>query len=196
LFSGGDDIFFSRESMEVLLVGADFTLLARPFDRRILPTLKKESEAARVGNFLGSTAGDLSAIGAVWGLGLVSRNEKLRYHAGGFTKAAAYTAVLTKAFKVAIDRDRPNSESEGSFPSGHTSGAFTAASYFDTAYGHRVGIPLYGLAAFIGYSRLAQEKHYFSDVVAGATLGVIVGKAMGKHHKNKWERKSHLHGRR
>jgi hypothetical protein len=196
LFSGGDDVFFSMRSMEVLLVGADLTLLARSFDHRIVPKLEKESEAVRVGNFLGSTTGDLLSLGTVWGLGLISGNEKLRYHAYGLTKAAAYTAVLTRALKAATDRDRPNSESEGSFPSGHTSGAFTAASYFDTAYGHRLGIPLYGLAAFIGYSRLAEGKHYFSDVVAGATLGVIVGRAMAKHHKNKWEKKSNARARR
>jgi len=39
-------------------------------------------------------------------------------------------------------------------------------------------VPAYFLAGVVGASRIQQEKHYLSDVVAGATLGFIVGRAV------------------
>jgi len=42
-------------------------------------------------------------------------------------------------------------------------------------YGWKAGLPAYGLAAAMGYSRIVRDKHYLSDVVAGAALGSLVG---------------------
>jgi hypothetical protein len=45
-------------------------------------------------------------------------------------------------------------------------------------FGPKIGIPAYLAAGFIGASRLQSNKHYLSDVVAGAALGYIVGKTV------------------
>jgi hypothetical protein len=47
---------------------------------------------------------------------------------------------------------------------------------FERHYGWKWGVPAYALAATMGYSRIVRDKHYLSDVVAGATLGYIVGR--------------------
>jgi membrane-associated phospholipid phosphatase len=39
-------------------------------------------------------------------------------------------------------------------------------------------VPAYAAAAAVGYSRIVRDKHYLSDVVAGATLGYIVGRTV------------------
>ena len=49
------------------------------------------------------------------------------------------------------------------------------ASVLHQAYGHLVGVPLYGLATMVAIERLDSEEHYFSDVVMGAVLGTVVG---------------------
>ena len=85
-----------------------------------------------------------------------------------------YTALL----KVAIKRERPNGQDNKSFPSGHTSNAFTLATVVERHYGWKLGVPAYAVAAAMGYSRLVQDKHHLSDVVAGATLGYIVGRTV------------------
>jgi membrane-associated phospholipid phosphatase len=41
-----------------------------------------------------------------------------------------------------------------------------------------VGVPSYAAAAAIGYARIVRDKHYLSDVVAGATLGYVVGRTV------------------
>ena len=65
-----------------------------------------------------------------------------------------------------------------SFPSGHTSAAFAWATVANAHYGPKVGIPSYLVASAIGASRLVKDKHYLSDVLAGATLGYIVGRTV------------------
>jgi membrane-associated phospholipid phosphatase len=73
-----------------------------------------------------------------------------------------------------------------SFWSGHAAGAFTAAGL---TCAHHAYLPLYGgaagdvtacaaalgLAGFIGYSRLAGDMHYASDVLTGSVIGFVSG---------------------
>jgi membrane-associated phospholipid phosphatase len=48
----------------------------------------------------------------------------------------------------------------------------------DAAFGHRAGAFAFGLAAWIAASRLAENKHFLSDVAAGAGLGIVCGRAV------------------
>ena len=91
-----------------------------------------------------------------------------------FLVNGAYTSVL----KVAVGRERPNGQDERSFPSGHASNAFALAAVVERHYGWKAGIPAYALASAVGASRLQRNKHYLSDVLAGATLGYIVGRTV------------------
>jgi membrane-associated phospholipid phosphatase len=87
---------------------------------------------------------------------------------------AGYTTLL----KEVIHRERPNGEDNLSFPSGHASNAFTLAAVAERHYGWKAGLPAYTLASLVAVSRLHRNKHYLSDVLAGATLGYIVGRTV------------------
>jgi hypothetical protein len=86
--------------------------------------------------------------------------------------------AYTTAVKSAVGRERPNGEDEKSFPSGHTSNAFALAVVVERHYGWKAGLPAYALASAVAVSRLQRNKHYLSDVLAGATLGYIVGRTV------------------
>jgi membrane-associated phospholipid phosphatase len=45
-------------------------------------------------------------------------------------------------------------------------------------YGWTVGLPAYVAAGLVGASRIQQNKHFLSDVIAGATVGYIVGRTV------------------
>ena len=60
-----------------------------------------------------------------------------------------------------------------SFPSGHATSVFAVAAVFATYY-PRLRWPLYGLAAAIALGRVYLERHYLSDIIAGAALGLTV----------------------
>jgi membrane-associated phospholipid phosphatase len=55
-------------------------------------------------------------------------------------------------------------------------------------YGWKIGVPAYLLAGLVGASRLEQDKHYLSDVVAGAALGYVVGRTVVRVNSRSLER--------
>ena len=90
------------------------------------------------------------------------------------------TSSTTSVIKRATNRERPNGYDYSSFPSGHTSRAFAAAALTSknlesldvspvTAVGIRVG--LYSVACGTAWARVEADKHYITDVMAGAALG-------------------------
>ena len=94
--------------------------------------------------------------------------------------AAVVNFVWTDVVKVAVGRERPNGQDHKSFPSGHTSNAFAMASVAHSHYGWKIGVPAYALAGLMGVSRIREDKHWLSDVVAGAGLGFVVGRTVAR----------------
>lgn len=82
----------------------------------------------------------------------------------------ATTWVATQVLKETVGRERPSGGDTRSFPSGHTSSAFSGASFLQRRYGWDIGLPAYLGATYVGWSRVYGEKHYVSDVLAGAAL--------------------------
>ena len=90
-----------------------------------------------------------------------------------FTESIATTMSVTYVLKYSIDAERPNGENNRSFPSGHTSSAFSSATFLQLRYGWEYGVPAYAVATFVAWSRVYSDHHYTRDVIAGATLGVV-----------------------
>lgn len=95
--------------------------------------------------------------------------------------------IVIEVLKSATKRKRPNGKSSRSFPSGHTGGAFGLAATLDAIYGKKIGIPAYLMAGFVGLSRINDNKHYLSDVVAGALIGTAVARGFAKNYEKKWQ---------
>jgi hypothetical protein len=102
----------------------------------------------------------------------------------------ALNAVLTSSLKVLVGRTRPGGGTH-SFPSGHTSAAFAAASLINDNSGGALGVSAYGLAALTGYSRMEARRHYPSDVLAGAAIGILSAQLLDHLH---WGNGRQTHG--
>ena len=115
-------------------------------------------------------------------------------HAFLFYKAFIYSRTLTEFVKNFTHRKRPDGEDDRSFFSGHTSMTFTASAFlYREIDDYLDGLPLandpllctalktvaftglYGWAAYVGYSRIYDNKHFFSDVIVGALVGTVIG---------------------
>ena len=86
---------------------------------------------------------------------------------------------------------RPDSSAYTSFPSGHTAQAFAAATLLSEEYGYRykwVPYLAYGLASTVGLLRIANNKHYISDVLVAAGIGILSTKVAYWTHRYKWGR--------
>jgi membrane-associated phospholipid phosphatase len=96
--------------------------------------------------------------------------------------ALAINGLTTVALKLSANTESDNGK-DFAFPSGHTSSSFAMATVLDDAYGPWVGVPMYGLAAMVGYQRVESRDHDFSDVLFGAALGLVVGKSVAENHR-------------
>ena len=87
----------------------------------------------------------------------------------------AIMAGAVKGIKYTVDRLRPDGSQHNSFPSGHTATAFMTATLLHMEYGWKnpwFSIGGYSVAAITGVSRLFNNKHWLTDVIAGAGAGI------------------------
>ena len=99
------------------------------------------------------------------------------------TEAQILALVLTEGIGYATARSTPRESRDpftlkwgrSSFPSSHASQTFAVATVLADRYGLGVGVVGYTLATAVGAARIIQERHWASDVVAGAALGWAIG---------------------
>ncbi len=87
--------------------------------------------------------------------------------------AQAIADIMSTGLKVALSRTRPDG-APYSFPSGHATAAFASAGVIANRYGLVPGIIAEATAGYVGLSRLQENKHYISDIMAGCLLGNYV----------------------
>ena len=132
-----------------------------------------------------------------FGLCADARRRRLLPLAGlAGTIAVLLGSVLSGAIKEMVGRLRPpfadpsfiaatSAPDTPSFPSGHTTTAFAAAAAVGVFY-PRLRLPLYGLAALVGLSRIYLGVHFGLDVLAGAVLGVAIGLGVAWGTRRLW----------
>lgn len=131
---------------------------------------------------LGNPAVHFGAAG-VWYLIGQQRQDDKTYQVGRtLLSALTVNGLSTVAGKLASWDNSPNGE-YFAFPSGHTSSTFTVASVMHQAYGPLAGAPLYGLGVLVAVERLDNGEHYFSDVVMGGVMGLVIGHSIASEHE-------------
>jgi membrane-associated phospholipid phosphatase len=90
-------------------------------------------------------------------------------------------SVTTGLLKSSTDVLRPDGSNYRSFPSSHTALAFVSATFLHEEYKDRsiwYGIAGYSIATASGVLRMMNNKHWMSDVLVGAGIGILATKAM------------------
>jgi membrane-associated phospholipid phosphatase len=137
-----------------------------------------------------------------WGgttvIAFASGNKKLEKTVINWAGSLVINSIVTDELKKTFQRHRPSTgeaynvfdwrggpKINSSFPSAHTSNAFTTATVFATMYKDHKWVPpvAYGLATLVGISRLYNNAHWASDVMAGAAVGFLSAKAMNGLYK-------------
>ena len=91
--------------------------------------------------------------------------------------AGVITTVVTHSIKRGVGKDRPDDSSNHSFSSGHTANAFMGATILYHEF--KDSTPLYAYSGYLfstatGSLRVMNNKHWVSDVLAGAGIGILV----------------------
>jgi len=112
--------------------------------------------------------------------GLKLGNVEGRSSWGRMLTSHAFSTLLmtgaVNALKSTTKVMRPDGTSRTSFPSGHTATAFMTATMLDKEYGSKspwYSIGGYTIATATGLFRMANNRHWLSDIMVGAGIGIL-----------------------
>jgi membrane-associated phospholipid phosphatase len=89
-------------------------------------------------------------------------------------------------FRKNANGSKPATDSYTAFPSGHTTLAFAAATVYAMEYRDRPAVPViaYSAASLVGLTRITENKHWASNILAGAALGHLCGRqVVNNYHR-------------
>ncbi len=89
--------------------------------------------------------------------------------------STALMAATVNGLKYTVQRPRPDGSRNNSFPSGHTATSFMSATMLHMEYGWRspwFSIGAYTVATASGVSRILNNKHWMTDIIGGASIGI------------------------
>jgi membrane-associated phospholipid phosphatase len=168
-------------AMTMLALGGALAASATMFDKSfsIRASSTGSSSSFRPGAVLGGATFQFGASAVTYGIGRLTGNARVASVGGHLLQAQAMAQGVTHAIKYSVRRMRPDGSTRNSFPSGHTSVSFASATVLQREFGWKVGAPAYVLASYVGYARIQQKRHYLSDVVLGAAIGIVAGRSVG-----------------
>jgi membrane-associated phospholipid phosphatase len=173
----------STGSTIMLAAGSGVALGVRPVDDNLTTWADEQGAAGytRFGRVLGDGWVQGGAALTTYAIGLVTKHRPTRHVGSDLIRAQALNAVITRAAKAAVGRRRPGG-SRDSLPSGHASASFASAAVLGSHFGWKVGVPAYAVAGFVGWTRVRDHAHWPTDVVVGATTGLIAGYTVARGH--------------
>jgi membrane-associated phospholipid phosphatase len=174
----------SRENLGWTVFGTVVALSVHPFDSTVNRHLVGR-QAARNFFLPGNTIGNgyVQVAGAIgsYAVGRLSHKPHVAHVGMDLLQAQLMSGAITYALKVTVQRERPDGSNNKSFPSGHASLTFATATVLQRHLGWKWAMPVFFIASYTAASRLHENVHYLSDVVAGATCGVISGRTVTRH---------------
>jgi membrane-associated phospholipid phosphatase len=134
-------------------------------------------EAFEPGQTVGAFALQAGAAFATYTIGRATHHDRAATIGAHLFRAQIVAQSTAQVLKFATTRTRPDG-TRLSFPSGHTAAAFATASVLQSDLGWKVGLPAYAMATWVAASRVQAKRHYLSDVIAGATVGILAGRSV------------------
>jgi membrane-associated phospholipid phosphatase len=195
------------------VVAVGVGLADESIQREALKLRNKSSFVKNTGRYISQAGGtnEVFTLAAFGAYGLIVKSEKVKTTTLLATQAYITGAAIEAVLKTLSGRTRPNfypvgknpeptftgpfgntsrdaegKRSNSSFPSGHTTVAFAAATVFGKEYANKPIIPIvaYTGATLIGLSRITENKHWATDILCGAGLGYLVGRqVVNNYHR-------------
>lgn len=195
----GDDLKHMprRNSVYWLAGGSAIALAIHPEDRKInghLATHSRfETDLWRPGSVIGEGYVIGPAAVATYLVGRWDHSPRVMHLGMDEIEGAILATGFAEGIKEIARRPRPRPNINQpiiatgySFPSGHATLTFEAATILQQHLGYKAGIPTYLIATYVAMSRLHDNVHFASDVAFGAGLGILIGRSVTWHGRNFW----------
>ncbi len=200
-------------AVKFVLLEAALTFADQPIQRNAVDLRENNRTVRDLSNYITRFGGiyEVYTLAALGTYGFIFKNQKLKTTTLLATQSYITSGAVSFAVKFLSGRQRPSYadnytldakptfhgpfykmvdangvRSNSSFPSGHTTGAFSAATVYALEYKNKPLVPIisYSFATLIGLSRITENKHWFTDIVAGAGLGYLTGlQVVNNYHR-------------
>jgi hypothetical protein len=184
-----------RSTWALLAIGGAAALASHPADDYVNEHIVGSKAAEHVfvaGKWLGSVYVQTGTAAGLYLIGRYalprapdgSRTNKFSHLGFDLIRAQIVSQALVQGIKYSVRRDRPTGEC-CAFPSGHAATAFAAASVLERHFGGRAAWPTLAAASYVAASRLIDNRHFLSDVMFGASVGLAAGwTVVGRHGRS------------
>lgn len=168
------DSFTERSLLPVGLLATSIFYNDNYLDKRIIKLGGISQPALKSADYLQYSP--MAIMYAMKAVGVESRSDWPRMVTADIG-AVAIMNLITRPTKHILGRERPDGRAFNSYPSGHTATAFMAAHMLQKEYGETlspwIGVGGYGIAATTGIFRVIANRHWCSDVLGGAAIGIF-----------------------
>ncbi|MFT5667804.1 MAG: membrane-associated phospholipid phosphatase [Vicingaceae bacterium] len=154
-----------------------------------------QDHVASFGDFMGQPEYQGPFLVVFWGEGMASNNEWIRTTSNMLAASIAASGLIQTFSKAALGRARPSSgdgnssfkpfwgKNYHSFPSGHTMLSISSSWIMARQVKYvPLKIVFYTIPAVVGWSRLYDNAHWFSDIVLGSALGIASAEAVIRYY--------------
>jgi hypothetical protein len=180
----------SKQNALLAGIGGGLALTAHPADQTFNVRLRSHydgvNKAFAPGKYVGNTPEQIGLSIGTWAYGRLFHAPKAAHLGMDLLQAQIMSELLVEPIKFATQRQRPDASNRHSFPSGHSSVTFAAATVIERHLGWRRSILGYTIASYVAASRLHDNRHYLSDVIFGAAVGSIAGRTVVHHASDYW----------
>jgi membrane-associated phospholipid phosphatase len=200
-------------ALKFILLETALSFADKPIQRNALDFRNNNASVRGISDYVTRFGGmyEIYTLTALGSYGFIFKSQKLKTTTLLATQAYLTGGAFGSVFKTLSGRQRPYYVNENSveasptfhgpfykstdaagnkinssFPSGHTTVAFAAATVFAMEYKNKRLVPIisYSVATLIGLSRITENKHWLTDVVAGAALGFLTGQqVVNNYHR-------------
>jgi PAP2 superfamily len=135
----------------------------------------------KVGAVLGQFETLFATSVGVYAFGRIKDQPKVSHVGMDLIQSLAVSEALVQSLKYTTRRERPDGSGRNSFPSGHAADTFAFATALERHLGWKGAVPAYIFSSYVAMSRLPADRHWLSDVVFGAGVGIIAGRTVTRH---------------
>jgi membrane-associated phospholipid phosphatase len=180
----------SRRNFAVLALGGGLAAAAHPWDDTFNARLRSHFDAVNTafapGKYFGNTPEQVALSLGTYAYGRIRQQPTVSHMGMDLLQAQMMSEIIVQPLKLATRRQRPDLSNRQSFPSGHASVTFAAATVIERHLGWRKSVLGYSIASYVAASRLHDNRHHLSDVIFGAAVGTAAGRAVVHHKATEW----------
>ena len=180
----------SVENLSLAGLGGGLAVAVHPADRsvnaRLISHYDVVNDIFAPAKYYGAAPEQLALSVGTYVFGRIMHQPKVSHLGMDLLRAQAVTELMVGPLKLATRRARPDGSNHQSFPSGHAAITFAAAAVIERHLGWKKSILAYVVASYVATSRLHDDRHYLSDVVFGAGVGLIAGRTVTRHGRSNW----------